>query len=348
MKQVERESGFRPNVLQGYIGDVNDNNPAGGLVQFIPETFQTWKVDGFDDRFNPLDNLLAAVNAQVNADSITTNCGVRILNGCSGWGPNGGTNPYKTGGKKRNTTSGSTASTAKSSKTPAKSKPYSGRKQNDPVSKAVAFQATGRQASSCYVAVVHDWYEAIKASPPEGAGAAVAGPKGTKKVTGGGKYVPIPGFPGELVDVRLLPDIEYLVDKYDIFITDGYATSGHSSKGEHPLGLAIDFGPGARSGMWAGSWATIDEAVKWADPKGWNVPGGNSIPSPPFRWVGYDGDGGTHGKPSAGGNHAHFSWEHSPTPFGKPAQWVLVMDLGDQKTGSDEKTDSDEKSDAKD
>jgi len=93
MKQVQRESSDCPNILQGIIGDVNDNNPAGGLFQFITGTFDTWKVKGHDNRFNPLSNILAAVNAQVNADCITKT--KRILDGSSGWGPQGGTNPYK-------------------------------------------------------------------------------------------------------------------------------------------------------------------------------------------------------------------------------------------------------------
>ena len=41
------------------------------------------------------------------------------------------------------------------------------------------------------------------------------------ETTGGGKFVPIPGFPGEKADRRLLTDIKYLRRKYDIFITDG-------------------------------------------------------------------------------------------------------------------------------
>jgi hypothetical protein len=79
-RQVCRESQRRPAVLQGYIGDVNDRRPAGGLMQFVTPTFKHWKVGRRGDRFNPLDNILAAVNAQVHGDT-------RILNGHSGWSP---------------------------------------------------------------------------------------------------------------------------------------------------------------------------------------------------------------------------------------------------------------------
>lgn len=147
--QIGRESGGKPYILQGHIGDVNDNNPAGGLFQFIPGTFNSWKVDGFNDRFNPFDNILATVNAQVNSGM------GYILDGHSGWGPGNGTNPYKSGGHSQIVSNpGSTGDT--------KPVPYKGEAQTDGVSKAVSYQFQ----SQCYVAVVNDWYEAIKNNPP--------------------------------------------------------------------------------------------------------------------------------------------------------------------------------------
>ena len=46
------------------------------------------------------------------------------------------------------------------------------------------------------------------------------------ETTGGGRFVKIPGFPGERIDRRLLTDIEFLLEKYKhkFFITDGYST----------------------------------------------------------------------------------------------------------------------------
>lgn len=79
-KQVVRESERRPAVLQGFIGDVNDHHPAGGLLQFTKPTFKHWKVGGRNSRFNPLSNLLAGVNAQVHGP-------YAILSGRSGWSP---------------------------------------------------------------------------------------------------------------------------------------------------------------------------------------------------------------------------------------------------------------------
>src|SRR5437773_12444774 len=69
---------------------------------------------------------------------------------------------------------------------------------------------------------------------------------------GGGKFVDIPGFPGEKIDRRLLPDIAWMVRRYDIFITDGYSLDPvHDPNGEHPIGLATDIVPNvARGGTW--------------------------------------------------------------------------------------------------
>jgi hypothetical protein len=87
-RQVMRESGRRPAVLQGYIGDVNDHRPAGGLFQFITPTMRHWHVAGRTDRFNPLDNILAAVNAQAHGPYY-------VLNGRSGWSPPLSRNPLR-------------------------------------------------------------------------------------------------------------------------------------------------------------------------------------------------------------------------------------------------------------
>jgi hypothetical protein len=143
--------------------------------------------------------------------------------------------------------------------------------------------------------------------------------QGVKKVAGGGEFVPIPGFPGELIDRRLLDDIAYLKRRYHIFVTDAYAPTGHQPNGEHPTGLAADIVPGPD-----GSWSEIDELARWAEPQ----PG---RPRPPWRWVGYNGDAG-HGDPQHCSApcppHLHLSWQHSePTIPGHPAEWVMVLDL---------------------
>ncbi len=136
------------------------------------------------------------------------------------------------------------------------------------------------------------------------------------RTSGGGKIVKIPGFPGEKIDRRLLPDIHWMVKKYHVFITDGYSTSGiHASGGEHPIGLATDLVPYKQKG---GSWDTVASLHRLAEPK-------QNHPKAPWRWVGWNGDPG-HGR----GNHLHLSWSHNAhTKFGHPAKVVYTRKCPD-------------------
>lgn len=135
---------------------------------------------------------------------------------------------------------------------------------------------------------------------------------GLCETTGGGKFVDIPGFAGEMIDRRLLRDIRWLRKRYPIFITDGYSMGpAHAINGEHPLGLALDIVPDLDAG---GRWSQITALALWAEPE-------QNDPVQPFRWVGYDGDAG-HGR----GHHLHLSWSHSAvTRAGKPARTVYTI-----------------------
>jgi hypothetical protein len=129
--------------------------------------------------------------------------------------------------------------------------------------------------------------------------------------TGGGRFVDVPGFPGERIDRRLLPDLKFLERKYKIFVVDGLSQDPvHAANGEHPIGLAADLVPNTAEG---GSWNLIDALAHYAEPT-------QDHPIPPFRWVGYNGDAG-HGR----GNHLHLSWNHSDTRAGVPAESVYTM-----------------------
>ncbi len=134
---------------------------------------------------------------------------------------------------------------------------------------------------------------------------------GLCETTGGGRFVDIPGFPGETIDRRLLTDLRRLVRRYKIFVTDGYSLSDvHAANGEHPLGLALDIVPDRERG---GTWNSIDRLAAWAEPE-------QGEPRAPFRWVGYDGDA-NHGR----GHHLHLSWSHSVSSPGRPARTVYTM-----------------------
>jgi hypothetical protein len=326
-QQIILESGGRPYILQGFIGDVNDNNPAGGLVQFIPSTFETWMISGFEDRFNPLDNILAAVNAQVNSEM------GYILSGASGWSPSGGANPYTSGGKSVKVVSSQTiAPDQNGSPAAAQAKSYQGKPQTDPVSKAVRTHSGGVM-SPCYVAVVNQWYQAIKENPPTEGGSSDLNLNfdGTRWIGGKGKWVPCPSsIPHDTgnpcyVDNRIVPNLIAIHKKFDIYISDGYdgplpngVWSGcggcHSLAGEHPLGVGVDIVPNPAGG----SWEKIDQLAKWAEPV-------QNQPRKPFRWVGYDGDA-NHGS----GHHLHLSWDHSGAPPHTIVDKVLVFGKGSQ------------------
>lgn len=130
------------------------------------------------------------------------------------------------------------------------------------------------------------------------------------KAVHGGKFVDIPGFPGEKIDRRLLPDIHWMVHRFHIFITDGYSTDPvHAPNGEHPIGLATDIVPNTSRG---GSWSDIGHLAHLAEPH-------QNEPIMPWRWVGWNGDAG-HGR----GNHLHLSWAHSPSEPRHPARVVYT------------------------
>ena len=136
---------------------------------------------------------------------------------------------------------------------------------------------------------------------------------------GGGRFVDIPGFPGEQIDRRLLRDIRFLVRRYHIFATDGFSTSDvHARNGEHPIGLALDIVPDDSKRKRKGKrWRKINRLAKWAEPR-------QNRPRPPFRWVGYNGDPG-HGR----GHHLHLSWSHSDTRPEDPARTVYTIKCPD-------------------
>jgi hypothetical protein len=149
---------------------------------------------------------------------------------------------------------------------------------------------------------------AIAASPAAGMRSVKLG-RHLCKTVNGGKFVAIPGFPGEKIDRRLLRDIRWMKRNFHIFITDGYSTGGHAWNGEHPIGLAADIVPNVAKG---GGWSDIGDLAHIAEPI-------QNQPSMPWRWVGWNGDAG-HGR----GDHLHLSWSHSDTKPKVPARVVYT------------------------
>jgi hypothetical protein len=150
------------------------------------------------------------------------------------------------------------------------------------------------------------------------------GPAGSvgrvRRLTGGGRWVPVPGQTWARVDRRILPDVLYFVRRFHVRIVEGFGTVGHEPYGEHPLGLAVDMEPGA-----GGTWDDVSKLARWAEPL-------QNRPRAPFRWVGWNGDF-NHGHPSVCkprlgcAPHLHLSWSHTPTPPRHLARTVQVFDV---------------------
>ncbi|AKA61481.1 tape measure protein [Bacillus phage Stahl] len=84
--QINRESGGNQNITQSSaVWDVNTaaGNPARGLLQYIPQTFNAYKVPGYNSIYNGYHQLLAFFNNKTWRRDLPY--------GRRGWGPRGGT-----------------------------------------------------------------------------------------------------------------------------------------------------------------------------------------------------------------------------------------------------------------
>lgn len=82
--QIQRESGGNEKIIQSAaVNDINmrNNNPARGLLQYIPQTFASYKLKGFSDIMNGYHQLLAFFN--------NSNWKKDLPYGKRGWGPTG-------------------------------------------------------------------------------------------------------------------------------------------------------------------------------------------------------------------------------------------------------------------
>lgn len=85
LAQIQRESGGNEKIVQSSaVWDVNtaSGNPARGLLQYIPQTFDAYKVKGHGNIYSGYDQLLAFFN--------NSNWRQDLPYGKSGWGPSGG------------------------------------------------------------------------------------------------------------------------------------------------------------------------------------------------------------------------------------------------------------------
>ena len=138
-------------------------------------------------------------------------------------------------------------------------------------------------------------------------------------IAGTGDWLaPVPGFPGEHCDRRIVADVVLLTRAYGLTLTDCFGGPPHDSRGEHPLGLAADLVP--VDGDWNRTLA-LARAAGWSPACAASGCAGRG----PFRVVLYNGFPG-HGDPAhADTPHLHLSWQHSPAPPFTRARDVLVL-----------------------
>ncbi|WP_368739112.1 peptidoglycan endopeptidase EnpA [Enterococcus faecalis] len=84
LAQIQRESSGNQSIIQSSaVWDVNtaSGNPARGLLQYIPQTFDAYKVRGYENIMNGFHQLIAFFN--------NSNWRTDLPYGHSGWGPTG-------------------------------------------------------------------------------------------------------------------------------------------------------------------------------------------------------------------------------------------------------------------
>jgi hypothetical protein len=135
----------------------------------------------------------------------------------------------------------------------------------------------------------------------------------------GAWLAPVPGFPGERCEARIIRDVVALVAAFRLHVSDCFGGAPpHELHGEHPLGLALDAEPAD------GDW---DHTMAMARAFGWDE---SCAPSGcpgrgPFRVVLYNGYP-SHGDPSHSDiPHIHVSWQHAPAEPFTPAAWVRTL-----------------------
>jgi Transglycosylase SLT domain len=123
-------------------------------------------------------------------------------------------------------------------------------------------------------------------------------------------------------DARIVDDVLYLLQRFNLRLGDCYAPTGHTTSGEHPLGLAVDVVPAD------GNW---DNTMAAAHFVGWREDcAARGCPNEFARWIGYNGVA-DHGDPQhCTGEcppHLHISWNHAPAAYNTQAAWVMVWNV---------------------
>lgn len=169
------------------------------------------------------------------------------------------------------------------------------------------------------------------------------------KLSSPGRYVRIPpeytGGAVEEIDSRILPNVVWIAQTYDLLITQGRGGRGTGSPSvSHNYGTGIDMVPanGNSQAEWDRTAGRLASDLGWAPSCG----GQGTRPAcdlvPAIRFVGYDGYE-NHGSPRtcSGGcpAHIHVSWEAGDGAsydgvLRPPLDWVMVFPSPDGSGGS--------------
>src|SRR4051794_10754884 len=113
-----------------------------------------------------------------------------------------------------------------------------------------------------------------------------AGSASSQRLPDGSRWLALVPGTTATCDSRIVPDVQLLAQRYRLTVTACFAPTGHTSAGEHPLGLATDLVPGA-----GGSWALLGElarALGWREScAGTGCAGLLPSPMRVIGWYGY-------------------------------------------------------------
>jgi hypothetical protein len=78
---IEHESSGNPNAINNWDGNAQAGDPSRGLIQTIGATFDAYKLPGYDEIYDPVDNIIAGVRYAISRyGSIQNVPGVRAVN----------------------------------------------------------------------------------------------------------------------------------------------------------------------------------------------------------------------------------------------------------------------------
>ncbi|PPK67883.1 transglycosylase SLT domain-containing protein [Actinokineospora auranticolor] len=83
---IQHESGGNPNAINNWDSNAAKGTPSKGLMQCIDPTFQSYKIAGHDNIWNPVDNICAGVNYAISRYGSLSNVpGIKATHGGGGY-----------------------------------------------------------------------------------------------------------------------------------------------------------------------------------------------------------------------------------------------------------------------